>query len=66
MLKTLIDFDAASDDDEPVRQAPKRIEPDSRGFATSIDLMASLFGQTKSPTKAKVAKGFEVRLRNAM
>ena len=38
---------------------------DGNGFATSIDLMHSLFGETKVKTKAKVtstAKGFEVGL----
>lgn len=44
-----------------------RVVSDGRGFATSIDLMHSLFGDAKSPTKsAKVAavkpKGFQVCL----
>lgn len=41
-----------------------RIVSDGRGFATSIDLMNSLFGQTKSPAKAQKvpakSQGFEV------
>jgi nuclear pore complex protein Nup98-Nup96 len=51
-------------DAEPIPVAPRnRVVSDGRGFATSIDLMNSLFGQTRSPVKAKVpvkAKGFEV------
>ena len=66
MLKSLIDLHA--DDsrlgNELVPAARSRVVSDGRGFATSIDLMNSLFGQTKSPVKAaKVSakpKGFEV------
>lgn len=45
--------------------AKNRVVSDGRGFATSIDLMHSLFGETKSPMKARAAdkpksSGFEV------
>ncbi len=65
LLKSLIDIHG----NEPGIEAeptplPKRAVSDGRGFATSIDLMNSLFGQTRSPVKvAKVpakSKGFEV------
>ena len=64
-LKSLIDIQGnESTDAEPIPVAPKnRAVSDGRGFATSIDLMNSLFGQMRSPVKAKVpakAKGFEV------
>jgi nuclear pore complex protein Nup98-Nup96 len=51
-------------DEEPAPAPRNRVVSDGRGFATSIDLMNSLFGQTRSPTRvAKVPaqlKGFEV------
>ncbi|KAL3423762.1 nucleoporin autopeptidase [Phlyctema vagabunda] len=64
-LKSLINVHG---NDSPVKanEAPlvrNRVVSDGRGFATSIDLMNSLFGQAKSPQKvAKVPapkKGFE-------
>ncbi|TVY65678.1 Nucleoporin [Lachnellula suecica] len=64
-LKNLIDFNDNNvlGNPEPT-PLPKRVVSDGRGFATKIDLMNSLFGQNKSPTKiAKVpaqGKGFEV------
>jgi len=64
-LKSLIDVH--DNDPQEISQptpAAKRVVSDGRGFATSIDLMNSLFGQNKSPAKiAKVpakGKGFEV------
>ena len=64
LLKSLIDIhgDEPGPDSEPT-PLPKRVVSDGRGFATSIDLMNSLFGQARSPVKAKVPakpKGFEV------
>jgi nuclear pore complex protein Nup98-Nup96 len=67
LLKSLIDVHGndSQPDAEPTSMA-RRIVSDGRGFATSIDLMNSLFGQTRSPLKAaKVPakpKGFEVGL----
>ncbi|KAK0124253.1 hypothetical protein ONS95_009226 [Cadophora gregata] len=63
LLKSLIDIQGndGRPDSEPT-PIPKRVISDGRGFATSIDLMNSLFGQTRSPVKAKVPakpKGFE-------
>jgi nuclear pore complex protein Nup98-Nup96 len=66
LLKSLIDIhgDNPPPDVEPTPVAPRnRVVSDGRGFATSIDLMNSLFGQTRSPVKAKVpaeSKAFEV------
>jgi nuclear pore complex protein Nup98-Nup96 len=66
LLKSLIDIHGndSRPDEEPTPVATRnRVVSDGRGFATSIDLMNSLFGQTRSPVKAKVpaeAKGFEV------
>ena len=66
LLKSLIDIHGndSQPDGEPTPVAPRnRVVSDGRGFATSIDLMNSLFGQSRSPVKAKVpakAKGFEV------
>jgi nuclear pore complex protein Nup98-Nup96 len=66
LLKSLIDLhdNDSRRDDEPTPVARSRVVSDGRGFATSIDLMNSLFGQTKSPVKpAKLTakpKGFEV------
>ncbi|RDW88821.1 hypothetical protein BP6252_00853 [Coleophoma cylindrospora] len=66
LLKRLIDVNGdsptkAGTEDTPV--ARNKFASDARGFATSIDLMNSLFGQTKSPMKATKApvkqKGFE-------
>ena len=64
LLKSMIEVQGndARSDSEPTPM-PKRVVSDGRGFATSIDLMNSLFGQTRSPVKAKVPakpKGFEV------
>jgi nuclear pore complex protein Nup98-Nup96 len=65
LLKSLIDIHG----NEPrpdTEQTPvtRRVISDGRGFATSIDLMNSLFGQARSPTKVAkvlaVSKGFEV------
>ncbi|KAL2075325.1 hypothetical protein VTL71DRAFT_268 [Oculimacula yallundae] len=63
LLKSMMDVNGngARNDSEPTPM-PKRVVSDGRGFATSIDLMNSLFGQTRSPVKAKVPakpKGFE-------
>ncbi|KAF4637950.1 hypothetical protein G7Y89_g131 [Cudoniella acicularis] len=64
LLKSLIDIHGNDlrPEAEPTPTA-RRIVSDGRGFATSIDLMNSLFGQIKSPVKvAKVPakmKGFE-------
>ncbi|KAG4426407.1 hypothetical protein IFR04_000590 [Cadophora malorum] len=63
LLKSMIEVQGndARSDSEPTPM-PKRVVSDGRGFATSIDLMNSLFGQTRSPVKAKVPakpKGFE-------
>ncbi|KAH7342990.1 putative nucleoporin [Rhexocercosporidium sp. MPI-PUGE-AT-0058] len=63
LLKSMMDVHGndARPDSEPTPM-PKRVVSDGRGFATSIDLMNSLFGQTRSPVKAKVPakpKGFE-------
>ncbi|CZS94505.1 related to Nup98-Nup96 precursor [Rhynchosporium graminicola] len=61
LLKSMMDVDGNRPDSEPTPM-PKRVVSDGRGFATSIDLMNSLFGQTRSPVKAKVPakpKGFE-------
>ena len=66
LLKSLIDIhgDDSRPDSQPTPVPRNRVVSDARGFATSIDLMNSLFGQARSPTKiAKVpaqAKGFEV------
>jgi nuclear pore complex protein Nup98-Nup96 len=65
LLKSLIDVrDNDPQDNSQPTPAAKRVVSDGRGFATSIDLMNSLFGQNKSPAKiAKVpakGKGFEV------
>ncbi|CAG8976395.1 hypothetical protein HYALB_00012542 [Hymenoscyphus albidus] len=62
MLKSLIQFQ--DDSRSEFQPSPtKRGATDTRGFATSIDLMNSLFGQTKSPIKPAMvptkAKGFE-------
>lgn len=65
LLKSLIDVhgNESRPDAQPTPMA-RRVVSDGCGFATSIDLMNSLFGQTRSPAKiAKVAakgKGFEV------
>jgi nuclear pore complex protein Nup98-Nup96 len=67
-LKRLRDSVMLGDTDEPAPVPRNRVVSDGRGFATSIDLMHSLFGETKSPIKspAKIAKlpakanGFEV------
>ncbi|KAH9216461.1 nuclear protein 96-domain-containing protein [Leptodontidium sp. 2 PMI_412] len=63
LLKSMMDVHGndARPESEPTPM-PKRVVSDGRGFATSIDLMNSLFGQTRSPVKAKVPaklKGFE-------
>ncbi|KAF8866856.1 hypothetical protein BDZ45DRAFT_667523 [Acephala macrosclerotiorum] len=64
LLKSLIDIhgNEPGPDTEPTPM-PRRVVSDGRGFATSIDLMNSLFGQARSPVKAaKVpakSKGFE-------
>ena len=66
LLKSLIDLhgdDSRLDAESTPVPTRNRIVSDGRGFATSIDLMNSLFGQNRSPVKAKVpakAKGFEV------
>ena len=66
LLKSLIDIHGndSRPDGKPTPVAPRnRVVSDGRGFATSIDLMNSLFGQSRSPVKEKVpakAKGFEV------
>jgi nuclear pore complex protein Nup98-Nup96 len=66
LLKSLIDIHGndSPPHEEQTPVAPRnRVVSDGRGFATSIDLMNSLFGQTRSPVKPKVpakAKGFEV------
>jgi nuclear pore complex protein Nup98-Nup96 len=64
LLKSLIRFDDDSQPDFEPTPTAKRVVSDTRGFATSIDLMNSLFGKTKSPVKtAKIpakSKGFEV------
>jgi nuclear pore complex protein Nup98-Nup96 len=65
LLKTLVDLgEDLRPDHEPASAVRSRVVSDGRGFATSIDLMNSLWGQTKSPVKAaKVPakpKGFEV------
>ncbi|RFU24917.1 hypothetical protein B7463_g11421, partial [Scytalidium lignicola] len=48
---------------EPASVVRNRVISDGRGFATSIDLMNSLFGQPKSPTKVQKtpakSQGFE-------
>ncbi|KAH6680270.1 putative nucleoporin [Halenospora varia] len=57
-LKSLIDIHG-NDPQPDVQPSPsKRVVSDARGFATSIDLMNSLFGPTRSPVKAapKIAK----------
>ncbi|TVY49144.1 Nucleoporin [Lachnellula occidentalis] len=64
LLKSLMNVrDTDYQGDSQPTPVPKRVLSDGRGFATSIDLMNSLFGQTKSPSKiAKVpakGKGFE-------
>ncbi|TVY57365.1 Nucleoporin [Lachnellula cervina] len=64
LLKSLINIrDTDLQGDAQPTPVAKRVLSDGRGFATSIDLMNSLFGQTKSPAKiAKVpakGKGFE-------
>ena len=67
LLKSLIDLQGNDSQygAEPTPTA-RRTVSDGRGFATSIDLMNSLFGQTRSPAKpAKISrkpKGFEVCL----
>lgn len=65
LLKSLIDV--YGNDSRPEAEptpTSKRVVSDGRGFATSIDLMNSLFGQARSPVKvSKVpakSKGFEV------
>lgn len=53
LLKSLIDVEEASrPENEPAPAVRSRVVSDGRGFATSIDLMNSLFGQTKSPVRA--------------
>lgn len=65
LLKSLIDGHGndSRPDSEQILAPRNRVVSDGRGFATSIDLMNSLFGQARSPTKiAKVSaqsKGFE-------
>jgi nuclear pore complex protein Nup98-Nup96 len=65
LLKSLIELQGNESraEAEPTLVA-RRVSSDGRGFATNIDLMNSLFGQTRSPVKAaKVpakSKGFEV------
>ncbi|KAG9246509.1 putative nucleoporin [Calycina marina] len=68
LLKSFIDIhgnDARTDTGSATKPRPRaRVVSDGCGFATSIDLMNSLFNQTDSPTKksAKVpvqSKGFE-------
>ncbi len=65
-LKSLIDIDGndSRSDADPMPVAPRnRVVSDGQGFATSMDLMNSLFGQTRSPIKAKApaqSKGFKV------
>lgn len=53
---------AGADEDEDDTPVKTRVVSDNRGFATSLDIMQSLYGQAnKSPMKAKKkAKGFEV------
>lgn len=64
-LKSLIELhgDGPREQSQPAPM-PRRVVSDGRGFATSIDLMNSLFGQSRSPVKAHkvpaTAKGFEV------
>jgi nuclear pore complex protein Nup98-Nup96 len=53
LLKSLIDVgEDLLPENEPAPAARSRVVSDGRGFATSIDLMNSLFGQTKSSVKA--------------
>jgi nuclear pore complex protein Nup98-Nup96 len=66
LLKSLIDLHGndSRPDDQPT-PVQRRVISTGQGFATSIDLMNSLFGQARSPVKpAKkvpaTAKGFEV------
>jgi len=70
LLKSFIDVHGNDSrpeaNDDPKAALKARSVSDGRGFATSIDLMNSLFSQAGSPTKkaAKVPsqpKGFEVR-----
>lgn len=65
LLKSLIDLNG--NDSRPEGQptsVQRRVVSTGQGFATSIDLMNSLFGQARSPVKVAkvpaVAKGFEV------
>jgi len=54
LLKSMHEADTYRSGKENVREASptkKRIVPDSRGFATSIDLMNSLFEKAKAPTE---------------
>jgi len=67
LLKSLIDVhgnEKQTDLVEPEVLAGHRSVSDGRGFATSIDLMNSLFGQAKSPVKTSRVSaktgGFEV------
>jgi nuclear pore complex protein Nup98-Nup96 len=65
LLKSLIDINGNEPrPDNEQTPVARRVISDGLGFATSIDLMNSLFGQARSPTKiAKVpavSKGFEV------
>jgi nuclear pore complex protein Nup98-Nup96 len=63
LLKSLADIKRvkAPEVDVPIA---RRVVSDGRGFANSIDLMNSLFGTTRSPTKQSkvpaIGKGFEV------
>ncbi|KUJ21806.1 uncharacterized protein LY89DRAFT_681200 [Mollisia scopiformis] len=62
LLKSLIDIHGNEQGPEPTPM-PRRHVSDGRGFATSIDLMNSLFGQARSPIKTAKnpvkPKGFE-------
>ncbi len=64
LLKTLTDLHDNDSSELAPNPVPQRVVSDGRGFATSIDLMNSLFGQARSPSKAAkipaTAKGFEV------
>lgn len=61
MANSIENGDLGGNEEEVTLTPRNRAVSDGHGFATSIDLMNSLFGETKSPVKAnKAAKGFEV------
>jgi nuclear pore complex protein Nup98-Nup96 len=49
LLKSLVEVSRSNEESAPIPR--KRVVSEGQGFATSIDLMNSIFGQTRSPAK---------------